>query len=143
MPYPLHWPPRHATGRRSLRVYLTGTATANFADNAILFGDVAHPDWNPYTPEPVVPPGGARVNANFDSPMGGGVGLGDNQPAPMLWCQSIAITATTADLEISFADTDNTLVQGFIPAGQTKIYRDRYEAGIAIRGGGTFHLEAW
>jgi len=39
MPFPLGWPPRPATSVRSLRFYVTGTATANFRDNAFLFRD--------------------------------------------------------------------------------------------------------
>ena len=37
MALPAGWPPRTASGQKSLRVYLTGSGTANFDDNAFLF----------------------------------------------------------------------------------------------------------
>lgn len=43
-------------------------------------------------------------------------------------------------LEFSF---DGTVVHGSVPAGTTRLYRDRYEAGIAVRGVTTFVIEAW
>jgi hypothetical protein len=32
---------------------------------------------------------------------------------------------------------------GFVPAGEAQVYWDRYEGGIAIKGSGTFYVEAW
>ncbi len=40
MVFPLGWPPRPATQRRSIRFFATGTGTANFSDNAFLFNNV-------------------------------------------------------------------------------------------------------
>jgi hypothetical protein len=39
MPFPAAWPPRVASGRRSVRFYVTGTATALFADRAFMLLD--------------------------------------------------------------------------------------------------------
>ena len=56
------------------------------------------------------------------------------------WSNSIRIRAGDSDLNISF---DGTNDHGFIPAGETQVYWDRHEGGIAVKGGGTFHIEAW
>ena len=56
------------------------------------------------------------------------------------WSNSIRVIATSGDLNISF---DGTTDHGFIPAGATHTYWDRYEGGIAVKGSGTFHIEAW
>ena len=56
------------------------------------------------------------------------------------WSGSIRVTSITGDLEISF---DGVEVQGFIPAEEFREYFGRYEGGIAIRGTGVFHIEAW
>lgn len=37
MPFPLGWPPRPASGQRSIRFAANGTSTANFFDSAFLF----------------------------------------------------------------------------------------------------------
>lgn len=41
MAFPAGWPPKIPSGIYSLRFYKTGTATANFSDNAFIF---SHPD---------------------------------------------------------------------------------------------------
>ncbi len=56
------------------------------------------------------------------------------------WSNSIRVRATTTDLNISF---DGVTDHGFIPAGEAQVYWDRYEGGIAVKGAGTFHIEAW
>lgn len=56
------------------------------------------------------------------------------------WSNSIRVTAGASDLNISF---DGTTDHGFIPAGESQVYWDRYEGGIAVKGAGTFHIEAW
>jgi len=56
------------------------------------------------------------------------------------WCGNIRVRATTADLNISF---DGITDHGFVPAGSESTYWSRYEGGIAVKGSGTFHIEAW
>ena len=56
------------------------------------------------------------------------------------WSNSIRVRATSADLNISF---DGVVDHGYIPAGEAQVYWDRYEGGIAVKGAGTFHIEAW
>lgn len=56
------------------------------------------------------------------------------------WSTNMRIIATGGDIQISF---DGTNVHGFIPDGTAQDYWDRHEGGIAIRGAGVFHVEAW
>jgi hypothetical protein len=56
------------------------------------------------------------------------------------WCRSFRITATTTDLNFSF---DGTTDHGIVLAGEVREYLNRFEGGIAIKGAGTFYLEAW
>lgn len=45
------------------------------------------------------------------------------------------------DLEFSF---DGVNIAGRVPAGAERIYRERHESGIALRGAGiNFEVEAW
>jgi hypothetical protein len=157
MALPATWPPRPATGVRSIRFYKTGTGTANFADNAFIFADLAGA--NTFLPTPYVAPGGESTTVNIGttsssgSPMGGGrnahdavndpkIGTAVPPPPPaMIWAHSMRITAVTANVEFSF---DGTNVHGIVLAGQTGEYFNRHEAGIAVRGtGATFYIEAW
>lgn len=153
MPLPTGWPPRAPSGYRSVRVYLTGTTTVLFSDNAYLFSQVANA--NTFTSLPVVPPGGERVNVIIPpTPWGSGPSNNNADPAlngaagtvstPMIWCHSITIQNTSAsDIEISF---DGVNVHGYVVANTTQTYSDRMEAGISLRGAGgvgTFKLEAW
>jgi hypothetical protein len=156
MALPVGWPPRPASGLRSIRYYLVGTATANFVDNAFLFADQATA--NTYKPLPYVPPGGEGVTvalgdlAVSGSPMGGGAdphdAISDPRygppvpvPHPMLWCRVLRITSTSGALEFSF---DGVVVHGRVGAGLTVTYQERFEAGVALRGAGAgFVIEAW
>jgi hypothetical protein len=57
------------------------------------------------------------------------------------WAQAIKIKATGGTIQFSF---DGVNVHGEVAAGETTIYWDRHESGIALRGGGfTYLLEAW
>jgi hypothetical protein len=58
MAFPDGWPPRRASGRRSIRFYKAGTLTANYADNAFLFID--EPSANTFTPVPYIRAGDTR-----------------------------------------------------------------------------------
>jgi hypothetical protein len=68
--------------------------------------------------------------------------VNDKVPKAMLWAQTIrVINAGGGDLEISF---DGVNVHGLVPAGLINVYRNRFEAGIAIRGNGvSYVIEAW
>ena len=158
MVFPANWPPALPSGRRSLRFYQTGTASGAFADNAWLFQGSM-----PIIPTPVVEPGsvapvhvGRPANAGASppeglipsAPLGTGVASpnvdGSAGPPAMSWCQTMRITSLTGDLEFSF---DGETVHGKIVniggAATSAIYRNRFEAGIAIRGAGVFIVEAW
>jgi hypothetical protein len=95
---------------------------------------------NPYIPLPVVNPGASTPVTLDSNPMGGGQNdLGAE--APMIFSETILVTATAAVVEISF---DGINVHGSVPSGQTRQYSGRKEAGIAVRGtGATFAIEAW
>lgn len=151
MALPASWPPRSSSGIRSIRFYQTGTLTVVFTGNAFVFADQTTA--NPYLPTPYVPPGGERVNAAVGttaipgSPMGGGRDAHDSSPTappyPMIWAHSIRIVNTSGGvLEFSF---DGTNVHGSLANNADVTYRNRYEAGIAVRGagGGAFQIEAW
>jgi hypothetical protein len=141
MPFPEGWPPRTGSGRKSIRFYQTGTATADFADNGYLFVDGTGA--NTYIPLPVVPPGSSAA-VDVSAPP---IGTGENDvgaPKAMIFANTISIhnTGGTNALEFSFDGTD---VHGTVPANTHRIYRNRLEAGIAIRSasGTTFVVEAW
>lgn len=161
MVFPANWPPALPSGRRVLRFYQAGTLTVNFSDNAWLFID-----GKAFLPLPVVPPGSVapvHVGRPADpsasppeglmpsAPSGGGVASpnvdGSAGPPPMAWCAGIQIQIEAgAYLEYTF---DGVTVHGRITGGVTEFvrneYRDRYEAGIAVRGTNlaAFILEAW
>jgi hypothetical protein len=149
MAFPDGWPPRVATGQRNIRFYMVVNPTsANFADNAFLFADQATA--NPYTPLPFVRPGDDVSNPHYSGPHNIGANpagtgqLDKDAPHPMIWSERIHITNTGGnDIEISF---DGTNVHGVIPAGTTREYEDRREAGIALRspgGASSARVEAW
>lgn len=56
------------------------------------------------------------------------------------WSQAIRVIAVGGDLTISF---DGVNDHGFVPSGATHFYEDRHEGGIAVKGTGVFHIEAW
>lgn len=146
MPLPVGWPPRVCTGRRSIRFYKEGTATALFEDNAYLFVDGLTA--NTYTPLPFVAPG-SNVTVNVSATPTGTSQIAEDanavngaSPKAMIWSKSIRIfNDSAADLEFSF---DGVNVHGVVkPADTALFYWDRFEAGIAVRGLGAFRVEAW
>jgi len=148
MAFPDGWPPRRSSGKKSLRVYIAGTSTAGFDDNAFLWIDQAGA--NPYVPTPVVTGKDEKTvvdvagGTNEGGPRGGGQNFPDD-PKPSITCDHIRIChgGEAGDLEISF---DGTTVHGTINASVDFVYAGRYEAGIAIRGNGgtpTYIIEAW
>lgn len=142
MAFPPSWPPRYPSTSRTLRFYVTDTATANFADKAYMFAEQTTA--NPYTPLPVVQPGS---NAVVVVPNTAGSGLatptstGAEGPVAQIWSSYIRISVSGAVLEYSF---DGTTVHGQILAGESFLYYERRESGIAVRGAGAaFRIEAW
>lgn len=143
MAFPTSWPPRVSSGVRSIRFYATDTATAAFSGKAYMFAEQASA--NPYTSLPVIAPGS---NTSVVVPNISGSGLatpvpvtGAEGPVAQIWSGNLKISVTVADLEFSF---DGTSVHGLVKAGETVIYRQRYESGIAVRGlGAVFQIEAW
>lgn len=159
MALPADWPPRPATSQRSIRAFKEGTSTDAYADNAYLFRDLVSA--NTYTPSPATKPGSSEqadygTVARSGTPMGGGAPhpqydvlpgeTAASLPKPMLWAQTILVQNTGPNpLRISF---DGTNDHGLIPSGNTRVYRNRYEAGLALKSGNlgqatTFIVEAW
>lgn len=142
MAFPTSWPPRFPSTARTLRFYVTDTATTNFSDKAYMFAEQAGA--NPYTPLPVIQPGS---NTTVDVPNTAGTGLstpnndGTTGPAAQIWSNRIRISVATADLEYSF---DGTNVHGKVKSGESFLYTERRESGIAVRGtGAVYRIEAW
>jgi hypothetical protein len=144
MPVPSTWPPRAPSGRRSIHFYKTGALTANFADNCFIFADSTN-NANPYTPLPQVVSGviGAPTVV---PPTPWGTGQNDaGDPPPMIWSSGFRLVVVGGDMEFSF-DVANppAIVHGkVLQTDRVGYYRDRYEAGIAVRGTGTYYIEAW
>jgi hypothetical protein len=143
MAVPTNWPPRVASGRRSIRFFVEGTATGNYSDNAYLFDQAAA---NTFTPLPKVAPGEAPVEGMPPTsstevppgPWGSGVD-GPDGMAPMIFSGTIKIYAA-ATIYFSFDGVNN---HGRVNAGEVALFRNRHEAGIAIKGSGGFTVEAW
>jgi hypothetical protein len=152
MPFPNGWPPPVASAMRSLRFFASGTATANYDDNAFLFASGAGA--NPYTPLPYVAPGGEKTQVDIGkNPQGTGADPHDVDPSypyppadtpppvPAIYSQGICIVADGGDIKYSF--------DGVNDAGEVKaadlphFYWGRHEAGIAIKGSGNFRVIAW
>jgi hypothetical protein len=171
MAFPIGWPPRAASGRRSIRFYRTGTATVNYDGNAFLFYDDIGA--NVVAPLPYVAPGsvtpvhvgGVAFDTAASPPVygsGSPSGTGQNAkdaaprehanapytseaaPKPQIWANTIVVRNKGAGaLFISF---DGTNDHGRLLAGEVREFRQRYEAGIAIKGDGAtpdFEIEAW
>lgn len=147
MAFPTPWPPRPPSGVRSIRFFVSGTSTANFADNAFLFIDGAAGSANPFTPGPPTSTSSGVTN-NPLTPTGTGsqgvVSQLTSPERPLIWSGNIRIcNDSTGDLQVSF---DGVNVHGVIKAAEVFMYRNRYEAGISVRGVGgtpTFRIEAW
>ena len=137
MPVPTGWPPRTASGMKNIRFFLRGTTGGDFDANAYLFADQASA--NPYSPLPVVRPGEDVSAPDYNGPHDigtnpQGTGQEGDDPHPMIWSECILVVNDgTTDLEISF---DAINVHGAVAAGTERLYCDRREAGIAVRGGG-------
>lgn len=142
MAFPPSWPPRFPSTARTLRFYVTDTATANFSDKAYMFAEQTGA--NPYTPLPVIAPGS---NTTVDVSNTAGTGLatpnsnGSTGAAAQIWSSRIRICVATADLEYSF---DGVNVHGKVKVGENFLYTERRESGIAVRGAtAVYRIEAW
>lgn len=152
MALPVGWPPRQSPDYRTLRFFKSSTSTANFADNAYLFGtDAAGAPVaaGNVTPMPYVEPGDTSPTNLANPPYGGGRDAHDNTVVPMRYSGTIRIRNDSAvpgdSIEFSF---DGTNVHGEVKAGEDAWYGSRYEAGIAVRtkaasGHCVFRVEAW
>jgi hypothetical protein len=73
------------------------------------------------------------------------------QQKALIWANTIRIFNDGAnDIEVSFAAPNDasTLVQGIVKSGEELTYRNRFEAGIALRfpaagAASAFRVEAW
>lgn len=152
MAFPVGWPPRPASGVRSIRFFVSGTTAARWSDNAYLFIDDVGA--NTFTPMPYVKPGdNTAIVAVGDrntpgSPMGTGANPNDVPPGDplgqqkaLIWANSVRVfNDGAADLEVSFgasSDVGAGPTQGIVKPGKNLLYRVRYEAGIALRLVGT------
>ena len=151
MAFPSGWPGRYPSGIRSLRFYVTDTATANFSDKAYLFASGAGA--MPYTPMPRIAPGSTEVVNIGTKTTGASPYAGTNLDTPgpdntlstlTGWSHGIRICnddGAAIALEYSF---DGTNVHGKLLAGEKVVYYPRHEAGISVRGAGAvFRIEAW
>lgn len=145
MPFPTGWPPRVASGTRSIRAYVAATATANYSDRAYLWHQL--PGANPYTPLPNVFPGDDVSNPNYNGPHNiganpAGTGQRGDDPEPMIWSSAIKIINKGATP--IFFSFDGTNDHGEVSAASELLLDNVYEAGIAIRGAGNdFVVFAW
>jgi len=130
MAFPPGWPPSAASGRRSIRAYISGTGTTDFADNAYLFQGLT-------SANPSLPP--AEVHYGTSTTVDYPAAVSNNGD---IWSGNIKIYNNGAnDLEFSF---DGTHVHGVLKTTEVLEYRQRYEAGIALRGNlVAFKVEAW
>ena len=113
MAFPTPWPPRPPSGVRSIRFFVSGTSTANFADNAFLFIDGAAGSANPFTPGPPTSTSSGVTN-NPLTPTGTGsqgvVSQLTSPDRPLIWSGNIRISNdSTGELQVSF---DGTNVHG-------------------------------
>lgn len=136
MPFPAGFPPRSPSNRRSIRFYVSGSATANFDDSAYIFAQDTGA--NTYTPLPIIAPGDVTTPVHVGSPSS----PVSTDAELLVFSGSIRIyNDGGGDLEFSF---DGTNVQGVVKASKDALYNFRYEAGIAVRGAGiAFRIEAW
>jgi len=146
MAFPVGWPPRPASGMRSIRFFTSGTATANFSDNGFLF--INGSGANTFTPLPNIEYGSNTTMTVPLTPQGTGAATVASGmvggPVPLIWAYAIRVCNDGANaLEISF---DGTNVHGRLLTGEEYTYYKRHEAGIAVRyvgGATTFRIEAW
>lgn len=150
MAFPSGWPPRVASGVRTLRAYVAGTATANYSDRAYIFASLTGA--NPFTPLPTVRPGEDVSAPDYGGPhvvptVPAGTGVRGDDPPAMIWSQAIHIL--NYGVTKIFFSFDGTNDHGEVPAavagvpGEVRM-TDRHEAGIAIRGAGNvFAVMAW
>lgn len=149
MALPVGWPPKPNASHRSIRVYIAGTATADWTDNAYLFAQVAGASTT--SPSPVVPAGAERQVVAVQSQMGGQSGSPAAQATPVtsLTSQHIRVKNDGANpLDVSFdasAAAVGNLAAHLLP-GEERLWNFRYESGIALRapaGNTAFRVEAW
>jgi hypothetical protein len=119
MPFPSGWPPTVDTSIASVRFFQRSTSTANWTDNAYLW----------------------RSNNSLWP-----------QISKAIQVVNDGVPGTDPDIEFSFSATsagDNAHIHGRIKAGESVVYLDRYELGVALRnaagagGGAVFRVTVW
>ena len=136
MPFPTQWPPQPASGNRSIRFFASVTATTVYADNAYIFSQQTGA--NTYTTIPTIQRGDTTtvVNLGYMSPGGSATSI--------VCANTIQITNDGAvDVSVSF---DGTNLHGIVKAGETICWRERREAGIAVKttaGTAAVRIESW
>jgi hypothetical protein len=131
MPFPEGWPPKATSTFRSVRVFASGTTTANYSDNAWLFG--SFPSAN--QPLPYVAPG-STAPVVIPSVWGGGRDPHDTLDGvplgvPSTACRFFRIyNDGTGVIQVSF---DGTNVHDEVYANEVHEYEDRAETGVSLR----------
>ena len=135
MAYPQSWPPQQSSGKRSIRFFTSGTSSSDWTDNGFMFGE--QPGASNMAPVPTFNYGTHDTVTIPPNPQGPTSATMDQ-----VWCGNIRICndSTTVPLEFTF---DGTNIHGRLLKGEQIIYRDRWESGVAVRGGGAFRIEAW
>lgn len=150
------FPARASSSRRSIRFYKTGTTAGTAFDatgNSFLF--ITGAGVNPYAPLPPVTRPDEKEPADPTEVPPTPWGSGENELSgtppqwpptqAYIWSFGIYIknTGATNDLEFSF---DGVNVHGRLAPGAERIYYNRFEAGMALRGvtaNTTYIVEAW
>jgi hypothetical protein len=150
MAFPVGWPPKPTDTIRSFRFYQSGTTTANFSDNAWLFGDAATVN----QPLPYVAPG-SLAPVVVPQSWGGGQNPNDAANGVAVPKRTLvgrffriyndAAAGSGAIIEFSF---DGTTVHGTVYENSVNEYEDRAESGLCIRtkfgtANSPFRVEGW
>ncbi len=135
MAFPIGWPPKPASSNRSIRAFKSSATTTDWADNAFIFSDL--PGANTYTAKPVVRAGLEMTQID--------IGTSPSSTSVAQICaNTIQVTNDgSVDIEVTF---DGTNIQGIVKQSETICWRDRREAGIAVRtasSSSAYRIEAW
>lgn len=145
MAFPAGWPPRPATGVRSIRFFATGNTSNNFSDAAFLFGDTSPK--SQVDPVPVATPRDSAAfgsdqrpssPAGFSNTSAKGTSTPQTKVVPYRHASNIWIfNDGVKDLTFTFDEATDigagAGIHGVVKAGKDMLFRDRYEAGIALK----------
>jgi len=148
--FPTGWPPRPASHVRSVRVYAEGTTTGDWASNAILFNSLVSantfkptPYRRPGDPSPIsygdqqlpgTPAGGRSIpqDAIVGNPLSYPRG-GERPAEPQIWVGTLALINDGSPGDILEVSFDGVNIHGKVYDGERFVYRNRFEAGVALR----------